>query len=95
MSITTDIIDADDLVARIRAASLRMHGDVDKTEAAMEQVARRRLKASGYSGHKSRRDGTWMVVDANTNAIVYGHTWADGYGLSVDDVLAFAIEAGR
>ena len=50
-----------------------------------EQQLRRRAQDLGLAVKKSRRDGTYMVVDPFLNALVYGDR-EQGYGLGLDEV---------
>lgn len=45
-----------------------------------EKNARRDAKRQGLLLRKSRIDGTWMVIDANTNAMVGGGRNSNGTG---------------
>jgi hypothetical protein len=57
--------------------------------AAREARVRRALARQGHALRKSRRDGTYMVVDPATNTIVaYNFGSQDGYGLSLESIEA-------
>jgi hypothetical protein len=66
-----------------------------------EQQLRRKAARQGLLLRKSYlRDpdatgyGTYMLLDANTNAVVYMDHWApNGYGLDLDDVQAYLTHA--
>ncbi len=54
-----------------------------------EARVRRALARQGHALRKSRRDGTYMVVDVATNTIVaYNFGSQDGYGLTLESVEA-------
>lgn len=62
----------------------------DAIDSIMEDRRReRRLRGmanrQGLALMKSRRDGTFMVIDPNLNTIVAGDT-NNGYGMDLDDV---------
>jgi hypothetical protein len=47
------------------------------------------LAREGHALRKSRRDGTYMVVDPDNNTIVaYNFGSQDGYGLSLESIEA-------
>lgn len=55
------------------------------TEAKREARVRRMAKREGLRAEKSRRDGTWHLVDMNRNTIEVGDT-LNGYGMSLEQV---------
>jgi hypothetical protein len=56
---------------------------------AREARVRRALAREGHALRKSRRDGTYMVVDPDNNTIVaYNFGSQDGYGLSLESIEA-------
>jgi hypothetical protein len=56
---------------------------------AREARVRRALAREGHALRKSRRDGTYMVVDPHNNTIVdYNFGSQDGYGLTLESVEA-------
>jgi hypothetical protein len=62
-----------------------------------EGDARRFAATCGLSLEKFRgssedaRAGSYMLVDGNTGAVVHA-TWGMGYGLDLDDVVAFCTQ---
>lgn len=55
------------------------------TEAKREARVRRMARREGLRAEKSRRDGTWHLVDPYRNTIEAGGT-LNGYGLTLEQV---------
>lgn len=56
-----------------------------------EDRLRRRARKQGLFIQKSRRNGTYMVMNEN-NWLVAAGDWSNGYGLDLDDVEAYLEE---